>query len=765
MVSPLSKRAIAGSGVLFFASLPAVTFAVNVRLVTYNTQGDTGISNNSLLPNLATVIEGIGQQQYVGDNILRLADIVALQETTSNSTTVSPLVTDLNSFYGSSVYSFSSYQATQSGGNTSGNGPNALIYNQTTMNLMASVGVGTPGGSSNGEYRQVVRYQFQPIADKGTSAGVFYVYDSHYKSGSAGTKTGTTTDGALRNEEAQIIRNDEAAHLPASAAVIYVGDYNGDGSSETAYQTLLAANSPSGVNQGQAFDPLNPTNIPNEDWGTSPYVGWMSESVNDLRFRDDLQTMTSNVYNDAANVLGYVANSLHAFGNNGTTALKGNVNTGTNTSLNDIIGHGTLTTGQVLSAMNNTTGSDHLPVVADYSIAILANGIWAGGTGNWSNSALWSNALIPNSSAIEVQIDNSNSIASVVRLDQNATVEDVTVDANDTFILNPSQTLTIAGPNVTVFNGSVTNSGILAVTGGSVTNTGNFTQSTGTLNMAVNFTNSGTATIGGTQTWSPGTIFTNTAGTTTFNTDTGSTIAAPLSINVTGGSVTFASTQHLASLSIGVGASATASLASPHTVIVTNLLTVSGLFNLTNNDLISKNGDLSDIAIKLKSGLNAGGTYWAGATGIESSQAAGDTNFLTTLGYRQSDGTPFDGVNTTTSDVLVKYTYYGDADLNGVIDGADYAQIDNGFGSKLTGWFNGDFNYDGVVDGTDYSLIDNTFNQISATGAMPFYILATPTNLIAGPATSSVPEPTTFGLIGCGAISLLARRRRVISFR
>ena len=37
-----------------------------------------------------------------------------------------------------------------------------------------------------------------------------------------------------------------------------------------------------------------------------------------------------------------------------------------------------------------------------------------------------------------------------------------------------------------------------------------------------------------------------------------------------------------------------------------------------------------------------------------------------------------------------------------------------GFAGHLTGWSNGDFNYDGVVNGLDYALIDNTFNQLAA---------------------------------------------------
>ena len=74
----------------------------------------------------------------------------------------------------------------------------------------------------------------------------------------------------------------------------------------------------------------------------------------------------------------------------------------------------------------------------------------------------------------------------------------------------------------------------------------------------------------------------------------------------------------------------------------------------------------------------------------------------------------------------MKYTYYGDANLDGAVDGADYQQIDNGFGGGLTGWSNGDFNYDGV----DLVLpADNTLNlKIAAwlnTTGKPIHIEAT----------------------------------------
>jgi autotransporter-associated beta strand protein len=222
------------------------------------------------------------------------------------------------------------------------------------------------------------------------------------------------------------------------------------------------------------------------------------------------------------------------------------------------------------------------------------------------------------------------------------------------------------------------------------------------------------------------------------------------------------------SLTVGSGSSVSMDGASSHadrSVLVLNSATApltfsdpaGGTLNLSNNDMIVRNGNVAAIAGELKSGFNAPTGYWNGTAGIVSSAAASDTSFLTTIGYR-SGGAAFDGVTTSSSDVVVKYTYYGDADLSGTVDGADYQQIDNGFGLGLTGWSNGDFNYDGVVNGSDFALIDNTFNQITATGATALAIVASPAAI--GVSTSAVPEPTTLGLLGIGAMGLLGRRRR-----
>jgi hypothetical protein len=84
---------------------------------------------------------------------------------------------------------------------------------------------------------------------------------------------------------------------------------------------------------------------------------------------------------------------------------------------------------------------------------------------------------------------------------------------------------------------------------------------------------------------------------------------------------------------------------------------------------------------------------------------------------------PFDGQAVSSSDVLVKYTYYGDANLDGKVDGTDYSRLDNAIMHPATGWFNGDFNYDGTTDGSDFTLLDNAFNSQGASLAATIAVL------------------------------------------
>ena len=55
----------------------------------------------------------------------------------------------------------------------------------------------------------------------------------------------------------------------------------------------------------------------------------------------------------------------------------------------------------------------------------------------------------------------------------------------------------------------------------------------------------------------------------------------------------------------------------------------------------------------------------------------------------------------------MKYTYDGDANLDGKINVDDYGHIDSSVVVPgVSGWFNGDFNYDGKINVDDYGIID-----------------------------------------------------------
>ena len=62
--------------------------------------------------------------------------------------------------------------------------------------------------------------------------------------------------------------------------------------------------------------------------------------------------------------------------------------------------------------------------------------------------------------------------------------------------------------------------------------------------------------------------------------------------------------------------------------------------------------------------------------------------------------------------IIVKYTYAGDANMDGFISGDDYAAIDFNVAIPGSGgWYNGDFNWDGILSGDDYAAID--FNIVA----------------------------------------------------
>ncbi|MEO6435625.1 MAG: Calx-beta domain-containing protein [Tepidisphaeraceae bacterium] len=192
-------------------------------------------------------------------------------------------------------------------------------------------------------------------------------------------------------------------------------------------------------------------------------------------------------------------------------------------------------------------------------------------------------------------------------------------------------------------------------------------------------------------------------------------------VYISGKSVNLTTSATFAGLTLTGGATLTVA-SNGNRVLRTSALVVSSnsTLNLNDNDLIVDYSSVSPV------GIWTGGDY-NGVTGlvksgrIVSSTASGTITTLgvaearDVLGITGNQTALFSGQTVDATSVLVKFTWGGDANLDGKIHIDDYGQIDFNAGSSgsVFGWFNGDFNLDGKINIDDYGIID--FN-IAAQG-------------------------------------------------
>jgi len=128
-----------------------------------------------------------------------------------------------------------------------------------------------------------------------------------------------------------------------------------------------------------------------------------------------------------------------------------------------------------------------------------------------------------------------------------------------------------------------------------------------------------------------------------------------------------------------------------------------GTVDIKGNCLVIHDGNHSDIWDQVKSGYNGG--LWNGP-GITSSTAAAEalTTGYTAVAVATADqilggSGPWQGVSVEPNDILVMFTFYGDATMDGVVNfDNDFTAWQHGWTYGLSGWANGDFDYSGVVD-------------------------------------------------------------------
>jgi hypothetical protein len=178
---------------------------------------------------------------------------------------------------------------------------------------------------------------------------------------------------------------------------------------------------------------------------------------------------------------------------------------------------------------------------------------------------------------------------------------------------------------------------------------------------------------------------------------------------------------------------------------------------------------------------------WNGS-GIISSYAANDSSGLTAVGivdendlgiypndYTTAGGGPGSWMGqpiTDTNNVLVRMTWYGDGNDDGVVNKFDVAALAQGYSglAGYIGWSDGDYTYAGSITRQDVSLLAQSYVFQGAplgdaiTPQQAQYLLALdptmPANLAAAFEAIATPEPMSVGLLGTAGLLALTKRRR-----
>ncbi len=380
---------------------------------------------------------------------------------------------------------------------------------------------------------------------------------------------------------------------------------------------------------------------------------------------------------------------------------------------------------------------------------------------------------------------------------------------------------TVSGGAITLSGGSLSANGGSSTINSSVPGLTTFQVDAGSLTLNSAFTSAnnatltklgaGAMTLAGTQTHGTLTKLIVSAGTMNLNTNAGSTTTANLQVD-SAATTNFNSTENLRALNITGGTTTLTAAAGARTLKTPALSIANGKLDLADNKLIVSGSNLSAITAQVLAGRNGGA--WNGNGIVTAMSNASPAIGLRTLAVATASSvgkSSFGGMSVAGSDVLVMYTWAGDVNLDGIVNGDDYFKVDtlqNGpptgdinnsgkvdaddyfilnrnynrnvkNGGRASGDLNldgnidsadflamdmsaqgislatygeGDFNYDGWRDADDYFLLDRSYaRQLTAGSELPDVV-------IGEDGTTSVPEPVT-ALPLLGTAALLRRRR------
>ncbi len=355
-----------------------------LRIVTYNTntfETEAGNSNVRTVRDEADiVIEAIGEE--IVNGIARPADIILLQEQQQPDTTTQDFLNRVNAIYQSQGITYA--RGFEVGNTTTSSGfgtPNAgeirqsVIYRTDSVELISEDSFGDLSGGLISQPRETLLHHFRPVGFGSDSD--LYIFNAHFEAGDF------NEDMAGRETEADQIRNYIDSNNLGNRNVIVAGDLNVSdnfsSSSVTSFGNLSALEILTASGDGRVLDPLFPNGevvnfsildpgVTNTPFGVdlaplltqSPSGGSGALVGGGIDDRFDFILQSDELLD--GNGVASIANSLRAFGNNGST-LNTRINNGNSITINGLT---SFSTSQVLNALE--AASDHLPVVEDFQL-------------------------------------------------------------------------------------------------------------------------------------------------------------------------------------------------------------------------------------------------------------------------------------------------------------------------------------------------------------------------------------------------------------